>query len=114
MDIEFRIVHSSSKSATAVWGLGFMPHMVYDSYVNSTYFRMAFAPIPEDDSCSLHQSCTPPLPLGPPWAPPLKCYGEHVTVAIWLKNLHPVRVVLMALMAELDVALSCGGFPAQG
>ena len=42
MDIEFRIVHSSSKSATAVWGLGFMPHMVYDSYVNSTYSTSAW------------------------------------------------------------------------
>ena len=55
-----------------------------------------------------------PAPIGAALGPPLKCYGEHVTVAIWLKNLHPVRVVLMALMAELDVALSCGGFPAQG
>ena len=49
--------------------------------------------------------------------PPLKCYGEHVTVAIWLKNLHPVRVVLMALIetqtvssvdTSVHVALSCG------
>ena len=47
-----------------------------------------------------------PAPTGAALGPPLKCYGEHVTVAIWLKNLHPVRVVLMALMAELHVALS--------
>ena len=56
-----------------------------------------------------HELMHPPAPHGGALAPPLKCYGEHVTVAIWLKNLHPVRVVLMALMAELHVAWSCGG-----
>ena len=56
-------------------------------------------------------------PTGAALAPPLKCYGEHVTVVIWLKNLHPVRVVLMALIetqtvssvdTSVHVALSCG------
>ena len=56
-----------------------------------------------------HELMNTPAPTGAALGPPLKCYGEHVTVAIWLKNLHPVRVVLMALMAELHVALSCGG-----
>ena len=49
-----------------------------------------------------HELMHPPAPHGGALAPPLKCYGEHVTVAIWLKNLHPVRVVL-------HVAWSCGG-----
>ena len=53
-DIEFRIVHRSSKSATAVWGLGFMPHMVYDlQYILIVQYVLpnGFCTyIPEDDS----------------------------------------------------------------
>ena len=56
-----------------------------------------------------HELMHTPAHIVAAMGPPLKCYGEHVTVAIWLKNLHPVRVVLMALMAELHVAWSCGG-----